>query len=86
MTEIMGLLLLCGARDWTRTSTVLQPPAPQAGVSTNFTTRALKSCGIIPDIFLRDSKDKRKKQRFRGYLSINPEMMSSTRIPSASAL
>ena len=30
---------LC-AQDWTRTSTPLRAPAPQAGVSTNFTTWA----------------------------------------------
>lgn len=28
-----------GPRDLTRTSTVLPPPAPQAGASTNFATR-----------------------------------------------
>jgi hypothetical protein len=34
------------AQDWTRTSTPLRAPAPQAGVSTNFTTWAFFSEGV----------------------------------------
>lgn len=32
----------CGARERTRTFTAVKPPAPEAGASTNFATRALR--------------------------------------------
>ena len=32
----------CGARKRTRTFTAVKPPAPEAGASTNFATRALR--------------------------------------------
>ena len=40
VSNVTDLFHFC-AQDWTRTSTPLRAPAPQAGVSTNFTTWAI---------------------------------------------
>lgn len=44
-----------GAEERTRTSTGLPPPAPEAGVSTNFTTSAVMARNLlIPRILVND--------------------------------
>ena len=39
--------LTLGARDWTRTSTILRTLAPEASASTNSATRALQEAAFI---------------------------------------
>lgn len=42
VSQTTAVVEFCGARERTRTFTAVKPPAPEAGASTNFATRALR--------------------------------------------